>query len=57
MLVTQDLGIVANYCDRVVIMHEGTVVEDADVYTFFKSPQHEYSRRILELQREAQAAG
>ncbi len=57
VLVTQDLGIVANYCDRVVIMHEGTVVEDADVYTFFKSPQHTYSRRILELQREAQEAG
>lgn len=57
VLVTQDLGIVANYCDRVVIMHEGTIVEDADVYTFFKSPQHEYSRRILQLQREAQEAG
>ena len=57
VLVTQDLGIVANYCDRVVIVHEGTVVEDADVFTFFKSPQHGYSRRILELQREAQAAG
>lgn len=57
VLVTQDLGIVANYCDRVVIMHEGTVVEDADVFTFFKSPQHAYSRRILELQREAAEAG
>lgn len=57
VLVTQDLGIVANYCDRVVIVHEGTIVEDSDVYTFFESPQHEYSRRILKLQREAQAAG
>ena len=57
VLVTQDLGIVANYCDRVVIVHEGTIVEDSDVYTFFDSPQHEYSRRILKLQREAQAAG
>jgi peptide/nickel transport system ATP-binding protein len=57
VLVTQDLGIVANYCDRVVVMHEGTIVEDSDVYSFFKSPQHEYSQRILKLQREAQAAG
>jgi oligopeptide/dipeptide ABC transporter ATP-binding protein len=40
-----------------VIVHEGTIVEDSDVYTFFDSPQHEYSRRILKLQREAQAAG
>ncbi len=57
LLVTQDLGIVANYCDRVLIMYEGQIVEDSDVFTFFKSPKHEYSKRILQLQREAQQAG
>jgi ATPase components of various ABC-type transport systems, contain duplicated ATPase len=57
LLVTQDLGIVANYCDRVLIMYEGQIVEDSDVFTFFKSPKHDYSKRILQLQREAQEAG
>ena len=52
VLVTQDLGIVANYCDRVLIMHKGSVVEQADVHSFFRSPNHEYSRAILALQRE-----
>jgi len=51
LLVTQDLGIIANYCDRVVVMGEGRVIEDAPVKTFFATPQHEYSRRILSLQR------
>jgi peptide/nickel transport system ATP-binding protein len=51
LLVTQDLGIIANYCDRVVVMGGGAVIEDAPVRTFFASPQHEYSQRILSLQR------
>jgi oligopeptide/dipeptide ABC transporter ATP-binding protein len=57
VLVTQDLGIVANYCDRVVIMHQGTIVEVAEVHDFFNSPQHEYSKAILGLQRRAQEKG
>ncbi len=57
LLVTQDLGIVANYCDRVLIMHEGSVVEQGSVRQFFESPQHEYSKSILSLQREAQERG
>ena len=57
LLVTQDLGIIANYCDRVLIMHEGAVVEQADVHQFFASPQHDYSKSILSLQREAQESG
>ena len=51
LLVTQNLGIVANYCDRVAIMHEGRVVEDRRVPEFFRAPEHDYSRRILALQR------
>ena len=52
LLVTQNLGIVANYCDRVLIMKDGTVVERAPVRQFFQSPQHAYSQRVLALQRE-----
>ncbi len=51
LLITQDLGIIANYCDRVFVMHEGTVVEQQAVNPFFSAPQHPYSQRILALQR------
>ncbi len=57
LLVTQNLGIVANYCDRVAIMHDGRVVEDRPVPEFFGAPQHEYSRRILALQRASEEVG
>ncbi len=51
LLVTQDLGIVANYCDRVAVMHAGRVVETQTVGQFFAQPQHSYSRNILALLR------
>ena len=54
LLVTQNLGIVANYCDRVVVMADGTIVESAPVREFFEAPQNEYSRKVLSLQRAAQ---
>lgn len=57
LLVTQDLGIVANYCDRVLIMKEGALVEEAPTATFFRAPQHAYSKAILALQREAHESG
>jgi peptide/nickel transport system ATP-binding protein len=49
LLVTQDLGIVANYCNRVAIMQSGTIVEDRTVPDFFAQPRHEYSRSIVGL--------
>jgi oligopeptide/dipeptide ABC transporter ATP-binding protein len=52
LLITQELGIIANYCDRVMVLHEGRIVEDAPVPEFFANPQHEYSKAILKLQRE-----
>ena len=54
LLVTQNLGIVANYCDRVVVMADGAIVESAPVREFFEAPQNEYSRKVLSLQRAAQ---
>ena len=54
LLVTQNLGIVANYCDRVLIMVDGTIVESAPVREFFRAPQNAYSRKVLSLQRAAQ---
>ncbi len=52
LLITQELGIIANYCDRVLVLHEGRIVEDAPVAQFFSNPQHAYSRDVLRIQRE-----
>ena len=52
LLITQDLGIIANYCDRVLIMEQGQIIEEAPVRQFFQAPEQEYSRRILATQRQ-----
>ena len=52
LLVTQDLGIIANYCDRVLIMENGRIIEEAPVRQFFEAPEQDYSRRILTTQRQ-----
>ncbi|MCA0042523.1 dipeptide ABC transporter ATP-binding protein [Celeribacter litoreus] len=49
LLVSQDLGAIANYCDRVLALHDGKIVEDAPVRQFFAMPQHDYSKEILGL--------
>lgn len=51
LLVTQDLGVIANYCDRVVVLHDGRVVEDKSVAEFFANPEHPYSQKVMSLQR------
>ena len=56
LLVTQNLGIVANYCDRVLVMNEGAIVERASVEAFFRAPQHPYSQRVMALRHEADRA-
>ena len=53
LLVTQDLGIIANYCDRVLIMEKSRIIEEAPVRQFFEAPEQDYSRRILATQRQA----
>ena len=52
LLVTQELGVIANYCDRVLVLHEGRIVEDAPVRQFFAAPAHPYSQDVLRLYRE-----
>jgi peptide/nickel transport system ATP-binding protein len=47
MLITHDLGVVAEMCDRVVVMYAGKVVEEADVYEIFENPQHPYTKGLL----------
>ncbi|GKV68617.1 ABC transporter permease [Sporosarcina sp. NCCP-2716] len=47
ILITHDFGVVAEMCDRVVVMKEGEVVESGTVFDLFGSPQHPYTKRLL----------
>lgn len=47
MLITHDLGVVAEMADQVVVMYAGQVVEKADVYSLFKDPKHPYTNGLL----------
>ncbi len=47
MLITHDLGVVAEMVDRVAVMYAGQVVESADVRTIFRAPEHPYTRGLL----------
>jgi ABC-type dipeptide/oligopeptide/nickel transport system ATPase component len=47
LMITRDLGIVANYCDHVAIMYRGRILELADVRSFFANPRHPYSIELL----------
>lgn len=48
LLVTHDWGVVADSCDRAVVMYAGQVVERADVRPLFDQPRHPYTRALLE---------
>jgi len=47
VLITHDLGVVAETCDRVAVMHAGQLVEIADVRTLFKRPLHPYTQALV----------
>src|SRR4029453_10754147 len=47
ILITHDLGLAATYCDRVVVMEKGRVVETARSATIFKAPAHPYTRKLM----------
>ncbi|VTR77678.1 dipeptide ABC transporter ATP-binding protein [Cellulomonas hominis] len=47
VLITHDMGVVADLADRVVVMRHGEVVETADVATLFAAPRAEYTRTLL----------
>jgi peptide/nickel transport system ATP-binding protein len=48
LLVTHDLGVVSQYCDRVVVMYAGKVVETGTVHEVFAAPAHPYTLALLE---------
>jgi len=47
LLITHDLGLVAQSCDRVVVMYAGEVVEEAPAEDLFRAPAHPYTRALL----------
>ena len=47
LLITHDLGVVAELCDRVAVMYAGQLVEEAPVEALFASPKHPYTQGLL----------
>ncbi|MGK9169791.1 ABC transporter ATP-binding protein [Inquilinus limosus] len=47
ILITHDMGVVAEMADRVVVMNQGRVVESGPVVPLFEAPQHDYTKRLL----------
>jgi len=47
VLITHNMGVVADMADRVVVMYRGEVVEEAEADTLFKTPKHPYTKRLL----------
>ncbi|MED3563533.1 ABC transporter ATP-binding protein [Bacillus xiapuensis] len=47
ILITHDLGVVAEICERVIVMYSGQIVEQGDVRTILKNPQHPYTKGLL----------
>ena len=47
ILITHDLGVVAEMADRVAVMYAGEIVEQTDVRTLFDDPQHPYTRGLI----------
>lgn len=47
LLITHDLSVVAGFCDRVLVMYAGKIVENASVFDLFSQPKHPYTKRLL----------
>src|SRR5574338_298921 len=47
ILITHDLGVVAEMCDRVAVMYAGEIVEQTDVMSLFRLPRHPYTRGLI----------
>jgi oligopeptide/dipeptide ABC transporter ATP-binding protein len=48
ILITHDMGVVAEMCDDVVVMYAGRVVESAPIFELFDAPKHPYTRGLLD---------
>jgi peptide/nickel transport system ATP-binding protein len=55
LLISHDLAMVAEYCDRIGVMYNGKMVEMGSTETVFRQPQHEYTRSLLKAALHIQA--
>ena len=56
LLITHDLGVVAEFCERVIVMYTGRVVEESPVRDLFANPAHPYTRGLLKSLPSVSAA-
>ena len=47
ILITHDLSIVADFCDRVLVMYAGEIIEEAPTKNLFKNPSHPYTKALI----------
>ena len=47
LLITHDLGVVSEMCDRVIVMYAGRIVEEAQVDALFDNPKHPYTQGLI----------
>jgi len=57
LLISHDLGVIANMCQRVGVMYSGRLVEERDTYDIFVDPQHPYTKGLLGALSRHGAAG
>ncbi|MGH7154005.1 MAG: ABC transporter ATP-binding protein, partial [Acetobacteraceae bacterium] len=57
ILVTHDLGVIAETCDRVAVLYAGRMMETADVYTLLRAPAHPYTEGLIASVPDARKAG
>ena len=48
LMITHDLGVVAEFCERVLVMYAGRIVEQASVAELFEAPRHPYTRGLID---------
>ncbi|WP_371583568.1 dipeptide/oligopeptide/nickel ABC transporter permease/ATP-binding protein [Streptomyces sp. NBC_01314] len=48
VLITHDLGVVADICDRAIVMEQGRIVEEGSVEDIFYRPEHPYTKKLIE---------
>ncbi|TQR18319.1 ABC transporter ATP-binding protein [Psychrobacillus soli] len=48
IIITHDLGVVSEICERVIVMYAGRIVEEGDVRSIFESPSHPYTSGLIE---------
>ena len=48
IFITHDLGVIAELCDRVLVMYGGRIIEQAEIYELFETPRHPYTHGLLQ---------